>query len=337
MSDRQELLDDYEKSKPEDTDFRQQRLRAWQPLLIPRSVVLTFILLGCIFLPIGFAIWDGSKQIVEVTQRYDEMDCDLPEPAPCTKALTLTIPEDIPKPVYFYYKLTNFYQNHRRYVKSRSELQLQGDLSGSNTNCDPLETFNNKTLFPCGLVANSYFNDTFANAIITPASTGVPEPLAGSWSEKGISWEVDREQRFVEKFGPGSSETLPDDYTRDGPQGELPYLDNEHFMNWMRPAAFPTFRKLYAYINTDLKKGDKITVSVADNFNNRQYSGTKSVVLSNASWIGGKNFFLAWLYVGVGAFCFFMAIVVLLKQIICPRRLGNMASVVDLKKVQNTE
>ena len=28
--------------------------------------------------------------------------------------------------VYLYYKLTDFYQNHRRYVKSRSDQQLRG-------------------------------------------------------------------------------------------------------------------------------------------------------------------------------------------------------------------
>ena len=31
-------------------------------------------------------------------------------------------------PVYFYYKLENFYQNHRRYVKSRNDDQLAGKV-----------------------------------------------------------------------------------------------------------------------------------------------------------------------------------------------------------------
>lgn len=44
-------------------------------------------------------------------------------------------------PVFVYYELDNFYQNHRRYVKSRSVNQLQGDsLSGADvsTDCDPI-------------------------------------------------------------------------------------------------------------------------------------------------------------------------------------------------------
>ena len=30
--------------------------------------------------------------------------------------LSFNIPEDIKPPILFYYRLTNFYQNHRRYV-----------------------------------------------------------------------------------------------------------------------------------------------------------------------------------------------------------------------------
>ena len=41
---------------------------------------------------------------------------------PCN--VTLTVTERMRAPVYMYYKLTNYYQNHRRYVKSRSDQQL---------------------------------------------------------------------------------------------------------------------------------------------------------------------------------------------------------------------
>ena len=37
----------------------------------------------------------------------------------CDCQVRIAIEEDIQPPVYFYYKLTNFYQNHRLYVKSR--------------------------------------------------------------------------------------------------------------------------------------------------------------------------------------------------------------------------
>lgn len=64
-------------------------------------------------------------------------------------------------PVYLYYELANFYQNHRRYVKSRSDKQLAGTFyteSSQLSDCDPLRTLNGKLLNPCGLIANSVFN-----------------------------------------------------------------------------------------------------------------------------------------------------------------------------------
>ena len=36
-------------------------------------------------------------------------------------------------PVYLYYQLDNFYQNHRRYVSSRSDTQLAGTMYTSSS------------------------------------------------------------------------------------------------------------------------------------------------------------------------------------------------------------
>ena len=328
------LLDEYDRTKPQDTDFRQQRLRSWQPLLIPFYVVITFIILGCIFLPIGFVILKASDDIVTHEIRYDSLDCAVPgSTKPCAKSLDFTLEEDMDKPVFFYYKLTNFYQNHRRYVKSRSDVQLSGSDPKDVSTCDPLEKHNGVNLYPCGLIAASYFDDTFV-AKLTPAGALLPDPTFPEWTEKGIAWDVDREVRFVDKFkNENGTDTLPADLTRTGPRGTIPDLNNEHLMNWMRPAAFPTFKKLYAIINKDLKKGDKLTFDVYDTFDNEQYDGEKSLVLSTASWVGGQSYFLAYLYIAVGAFCFTMALLVFMKQLIWPRKLGNMANMRKLEKI----
>ena len=60
-----------------------------------------------------------------------------------------------------YYGLTNYYQNHRRYVKSRDDNQLLGnniDPKDLNSDCEPYKW--NKTFgyAPCGAIANSLFN-----------------------------------------------------------------------------------------------------------------------------------------------------------------------------------
>ena len=55
--------------------------------------------------------------------------------------MPLTIDSDIQAPIYVYYQLDNFYQNHRRYVKSRSNEQLMGNnLSVDQLDdCDPIK------------------------------------------------------------------------------------------------------------------------------------------------------------------------------------------------------
>jgi LEM3 (ligand-effect modulator 3) family / CDC50 family len=52
-----------------------------------------------------------------------------------------------------------------RYVKSRSDAQLRGATAKSLSDCSPqqyLDGDTSKVVDPCGLVAWSYFNDTFA-------------------------------------------------------------------------------------------------------------------------------------------------------------------------------
>jgi hypothetical protein len=75
--------------------------------------------------------------------------------------------------------LQNFYQNHRRYVKSRNDKQLSGDVSQTES-CAPIDTAATPQttlegtgpvpIYPCGLIANSFFTDTFQVGSITLAS-----------------------------------------------------------------------------------------------------------------------------------------------------------------------
>lgn len=63
-----------------------------------------------------------------------------------------------------YYGLSNFYQNHRRYVKSRDDNQLLGRLDADpSSDCAPFAYGNDSTgverpIAPCGAIANSMFN-----------------------------------------------------------------------------------------------------------------------------------------------------------------------------------
>ena len=46
-----------------DTAFKQQRLKAWQPILTPRTVLPTFFLLGLIFIPLGAWLFTVSNSV----------------------------------------------------------------------------------------------------------------------------------------------------------------------------------------------------------------------------------------------------------------------------------
>lgn len=71
--------------------------------------------------------------------------------------------------------------------------------------------------------------------------------------------------------------------------------DNEHFVNWMYLAAFTDFRKLWGIIDDPLQS-DNYTIFIENNF--PHIDGEKSIILSNTSWIGGKNsFFSNYLFV----------------------------------------
>ncbi len=46
-----------------DTAFKQQRLKAWQPILTPRTVLPTLLIIGILFAPIGALLIIGSNKV----------------------------------------------------------------------------------------------------------------------------------------------------------------------------------------------------------------------------------------------------------------------------------
>jgi hypothetical protein len=72
--------------------------------------------------------------VIEYSVRYDtvcgQVSIAPPLSNPCN--VTLNVTTRIPGPAYFYYRLSNFYQNHRRYVSSRNDNQLAGQVRETN-------------------------------------------------------------------------------------------------------------------------------------------------------------------------------------------------------------
>lgn len=174
--------------------------------------------------------------------------------AVCT--LQFLIPNDLKPPVLLYYRLTNFYQNHRRYVKSLDTDQLKGKavppsiIKGGS--CDPLRIDNStgKPYYPCGLIANSLFNDTFQNPVLKNVRNSNLPKQTYNMTNKGIAWESDKSLYGQTKYNlddiavpPNWIERWPSGrYTDDNPP---PSLDlDEEFHVWMRSAGLPAFSKL---------------------------------------------------------------------------------------------
>ena len=111
-------------------------LPAYRPVPTHLCTMACFLSFGIIFLILGITLQNLSDNI---QQREIQYDLNCPEyGVECQ--VNFRIDETIEGPVFFYYELSNFYQNHRRYVKSRENAQLAGsylELKDLN-NCDPI-------------------------------------------------------------------------------------------------------------------------------------------------------------------------------------------------------
>lgn len=177
-----------------------------------------------------------------------------PQPDTRTCTIEYTLPKDFGAPVYLYYRLTNFYQNHRRYVKSLDLDQLRGQFLSNetiaNSVCNPLTT-NDTTgvaYYPCGLIANSIFNDTIGSPRSVSTSNG-STPEEYFMTRKGIAWASDLE--LYQQTAYNNSDVLPPpNWQLRFPSGynetyPIPNLhEYEEFAVWMRTAGLPTFSKL---------------------------------------------------------------------------------------------
>ncbi|PPQ78151.1 hypothetical protein CVT25_015484 [Psilocybe cyanescens] len=376
--------------RPANTAFKQQRLKAWQPILTPKTVLPTLFIIGIIFAPIGGLLIWGSSLVTEITIDYTECEHQTPSTSngsfnfvniPSNKysyhlrskddkdanniaaprfafldntnngtvtdisdkkqcILQFQIPADLEPSVLLYYKLTNFYQNHRRYVKSLNSNQLKGKFVSvkdlDKGDCKPLSSIGGKAVYPCGLIANSLFNDTYSTPLLLNPSGSSESSQPYEFSQNGIAWPGEAKKYATSPIGPGGYNSLddivpppnwqarfPNNYTTDNPPPDL--RSDERFQNWMRTAGLPTFTKLYGRNDKDTMQKGTYQIIVGLNFPVLPYKGTKSIVISTVSWVGGKNPFLGWAYVAASAVFILLAILGTARHLIKPRRLGDMS------------
>ena len=288
---RKEDIEDLIYYKLKNDRFKQQRLPAWRPVPTLCSIIIFYVSFALVFVSLGIVVLVYSSKIVTVENRYD-VNCKDYKYDNCT--VKPQINQDMKAPIIVYYKLEGFFQNHRRYVKSKSIEQLLGNSWKDKGECTPIITNkdmgfeenkssiseNNDTLskgeiaVPCGLIAKTYFNDSFK------FSRGIEEIKV---NQNNIAFPKDKEL-----------------YKNAKKEKQWIDIEDEHFLVWMRPAGLPNFRKLWGRIEKDLKTGDNITIEIENNYDVEENIFRKSIVLSTTNEFGGKNTFLGVSFIVVG-------------------------------------
>ena len=154
----------------------------------------------------------------------------------------------------------------------------------------------NEMAIPCGIMAKSFFNDSFTNFKINNEELNI--------NVKNIAWEKDKE---LFKNNDLSKQWIN--------------IEDEHFIVWMRPAGLPDIKKLWGRIeNRNLKIGDKLSFTVMNNYDVDIFDGDKSIILSNSNTFGGNNTFLGFCFIVVGSISLLLGIAFLIDHCIKKRK-----------------
>lgn len=358
-----------EKSKrPPENNFSQQRLKAVNPVFTARSVIPLLLLLGVFLVPLGAAMWLASNRIEDILIEYthcettasrnhwtpipqeylqyhlkdnatignaqwmlatDESQAYEDEKNVCR--IQFEIPHRIKGPLYLFYRLKNFHQNHRRYVKSFSEDQLNGkaasvaDIKDTvGLNCEPLSLDENgKRIYPCGLIANSLFNDTFSSTLEAVNGTSTSYAMTND----GIAWSTNKNRYQKTQYShedivppPNWAKKFPNGYNATNVPDILTWAE---FQNWMYTSAFADFHKLALKNDNDAIEQGTYEISVGLHFPVLPYDGHKYIFLSQRSALGGKNFFLGYVWIVSGGVCILLGLALLVVNVLLPRRAGD--------------
>ncbi|KAK7233308.1 aminophospholipid transmembrane transporter [Aureococcus anophagefferens] len=221
--------------------------------------------MGAVSITIGLSIRSvQADQIFQQKEQYDgdgtpdrNAACKIKEANAGTEKceISIAIKDKMESPVYR--------PAHRENLK-------KDDLS----TCSPLKSNGSKTLNPCGVIANSLFNDVISLSDATELAHGI------SMRENHLAWKSDLNDNglpegcmgYVCEGGDFDSGHCDEGqavlyYYRDHDEFQFLYetfpdivspivgVKNEHFVVWMRLAGLAEFKKLYGRITDTLHDG----------------------------------------------------------------------------------
>lgn len=152
-------------------------------------------------------------------------------------SFVIKIKAKIEKPVYLYYVLENFYQNHMWYSRSVDSRQLRDGIgwtvpSGMEESyCGELtfiksENGNQRIRYPCGLIASSVFTDSYWLEIRAPGESSFAY-MNDTDDAENIAWKDDFMQKCRNPTDYKSSQSSTRDYIVDSNEYDFWLL--EHF------------------------------------------------------------------------------------------------------------
>ncbi|TPX42117.1 hypothetical protein SeLEV6574_g05749 [Synchytrium endobioticum] len=227
---------------------------------------------------------------------------------------------------------------HAECAKSRYAATANGSYDSACNGAIPAAP--GAQYYPCGLLANSFFTDVITDPVCVSDLAGAPCATERyAFSTKGLAWPHDvavygRSQWLVHNASAIPTQLIPPpQWQRSMPayasgynSTNFPDLSaDERFIGWMMPAGMPTFRKLWGRNDTMAMAAGIYEVSINDYFDVYRFSGTKSLVYSTASVLGGKNTYIGIGYTAVGGYALAFAVLIVVLYIAFPRKMGDHA------------
>ena len=246
--------------------FLQQEMRACRPNLstFPTTCLILF---SGLHLALAILVAFTSYGWRQMRIRYDNI---------CSENITCNVQFRVRKqfkqPVYVYYELTEFYQNHYIFHHSVDYSQMAGDYVEDSLSCNT-KTYNENgdILAPCGLRAFYTWRDeyTFQNDwSVSPASTWEHEKYH---LYKQLNSKYDDSQKWLKNVSGYSDDILTD-----------------KFEIWMRTSPQAHFTKLYSIIYNNIDPGLH-NVSIRMLYPKSYYSKERYIVFMHQSSAGGRN------------------------------------------------
>lgn len=209
-------------------------------------------------------------------------------------------------------------------------------ISGSDCEALDIDPETKKAYYPCGLVANSMFNDTFSQPRRITESSGANEnetTMYYNMTTKGIAFATDR--GLVKQTRYTLDEVVPPPAWRarypNGYADGVPDLSaDEAFVVWMRTAALPNFRKMAMRNDGDAMPAARYQVDIEDSkcfsavarprrslgrlmltdadYDVSSFGGTKSIVIATRGNVGSKSHNLDGFCMLVGCVTFLLGV-----------------------------